>query len=117
MLAGADSIRCSTISVSAVYWLSGEHTGALREEGGQPRTQGGVGETVEPAFREHTDHGDRRPRHVHRQGNRCPLKVGAGDGQLVFREKHRIVSDAVQLNLDLFARERNRIMRCPNHLW
>ena len=90
MKAGAESIFCSTICMSAVYWLSimPENMPApLVKKRRQPGAQGRIGQPIHAAFGEHADHGDGSAQGVDRQTDRGALEIGPGEHHLILGQE------------------------------
>ena len=80
MKAGAERIFCSTICMSAVYWLSirpENMPGALGEERRQADAEGRIGEPVEAPLGQDAHHGHGRAKRIERQAHGRALEVGA----------------------------------------
>ncbi len=85
-------------------------TWVRREEVGQALARRGILETVEPAFAQHADHGDRLADDLHRQADRRALEVGARKRELVLGYEDGVVADAVELDLHLALRPGERVV-------
>ncbi len=119
MEAGADRMRCSTMSVIGgvlAEHQAGVEAGLVGEEVGQPLRQRRVGQPVQPPLRQHRHHRDGRAGHVHRQGTGRALEVRAGQRQLQLGHEDRVVAHAVQLDLDLRARVGDGVAGGADHL-